>query len=109
MYPLLCLSRSGFTNAFYMITQLDLFDYHDAQHPGCNDDGGALSCMHDAFGNGYTTFLSLFSAMTGNYDLGLFQASSVKVLPQSLYVLYIVLHAIILLNILIAIMGDRQV
>jgi hypothetical protein len=38
----------------------------------------------------YGSFLSLFSAMTGNYDLDVFHGLRWPVLPTALYMLYIV-------------------
>jgi len=89
---------AGFSFCFFTITQTDLHDY----------DGGdeALDTMKASFGTMWLTLMSLFSAMTGNYDLSLFQGSSFYGVLTVLYILYILAQAIIMLNLLIAIMGD---
>lgn len=91
-----CYSVQGFGNAFYLLTQIDV-----GRGRSPVDD-----TMHEAFGSAQDTFKSLFSAMTGGYDLNLFSASSLGALPSIMYIIYVVVQAIIMLNLLIAIMGD---
>ena len=95
----------GFGNAFYIIAQVDLHGYSDPTSTSCAD-GDSMACLNDAFGTYYETLCSLFSAMTGSYDLTVFDASSVSVLPTILYFAYIIVQMVIMLNLLIAIMGD---
>jgi len=101
---LLLVFITGFSNCLYMITQVDLYDYYHHDE-GIVKEEGRLSAMHDNFGSCWYTVLSVFSAMTGNYDLSLFQGSSLYVLATLLYLSYIIAQAIVMLNILIAIMG----
>lgn len=85
----------AFGNAFFLLSRIDLRSH-------AND----YEALDGAFGTYVSTFLSLFSAMTGNYDLALFEGSTMSPLATVLYLLYIVAQAIIMLNLLIAIMGD---
>lgn len=73
----------GFGNAFYLLCRVG------ATHAAAQADAAAV--LDDAaFGTVYGTFLSLFSAMTGNYDLTLFDGVSFSALPTLLYVVYVI-------------------
>jgi hypothetical protein len=84
----------GFSNAFYLTARTDLRGLDAAA--AC-DGGSSLAC---AFGTVGQTLLSLFSAMTGGYDLTLFQGSTLVIPATAIYLGYVVLNTIILLNLL---------
>lgn len=56
----------------------------------CRLGGDSPEAAQESFGTVYGSFLSLFSAMTGNYDLDVFHGLRWPVLSTALYMLYIV-------------------
>jgi hypothetical protein len=63
----------------------------------CEEDEWGLACAFDTLGH---TLRSLFEAMTGGYDLKLFDGSTLAVPATVIYLAYVVLNTIILLNLL---------
>lgn len=89
----------GFAVAFYILYR------HVSPDEECPDDDQFQS-MHEAFGNFKRTFFTVFSYVFGDFDL-----DDIYKAPESnttiiVFVLYMVIIAIILLNMLIAIMGE---
>jgi hypothetical protein len=72
----------GFGNAFYLLCRVG-----EAASPGVE---AAAALDEAAFGSLYGTFLSLFSAMTGNYDLTLFEGTALSTLSTALLVVYVI-------------------
>jgi hypothetical protein len=77
-----------------MMTRPDLLS-PDASDP--------VDSMEQGFGGLSASFLSLFSALTGNYDFSLLDGFKLQPFLAGLYLVYIVVNAIILLNLLIAV------
>jgi len=60
-----------------------------------------------SYGTLFHTFLVLFAALNSHLDYNPFNASRFRVLASLVYLLYCCCTTIILLNLLIALMGDR--
>ena len=96
----------GFGNAFFVLTKYD----------GLGDGVGydrleGVVANNSEFGTLWTSFASLFAAMLGGSDLTIFDDvpdAWFRFLCRILYIVYIVLQAIIMLNLLIALMGDSH-
>ena len=82
----------AFGNAFYILTQYDVAKGTDT-----------TSSNLTSFGSFSQVFLSLFSAMTGQYTLTIFTGSTFEYLGTIVYVIYVVLMSIVMLNMLIAV------
>jgi hypothetical protein len=91
--------QSGFGNAFYMMAQPDLLS---------PEPGDPIDNMEGAFGTLSASFLSLFSALTGAYDFGILDGFNLWSLLIILYLIYIVVNAIVLLNLLITVGAEAE-
>lgn len=81
----------GFGNAFYLLSQVDVDD--------SNDESAS-------FNTAWHSFISLFEAMIGNSDFTLFEGWGLQTLCLIIYMVYIAFQSIVMLNMMIAIMGD---
>ncbi|EWM30632.1 wd-40 repeat protein [Nannochloropsis gaditana] len=93
----LAVSVVGFSNCLYMLFQEDI-EREDAQ--------GVDSPIRTSYGSLFHTALVLFAALNSNLDYQPFNASNFRVLASLIYLFYCVCNTIILLNLLIALMGD---
>jgi hypothetical protein len=79
----------GFGNAFYLLCRVG--DDASALTAAESASASASAALDEsAFGSMYGTFLSLFSAMTGNYDLTLFEGTHLATLSTVLYIVYVI-------------------
>ncbi|GAB5029895.1 wd40 repeat-containing protein [Nannochloropsis oceanica] len=93
----LAVSVMGFSNCLYLLFQEDI-QREDAM--------GTTSPIRSSYGSLFHTVLVLFAALNSNLDYLPFNASHFKVLVSLIYLFYCVCSTIILLNLLIALMGD---
>jgi hypothetical protein len=90
---------AGFGNAFYMMVKPDLLSPEDTD---------PLDSMEGAFGTITGSFLSLFSALTGSYDFAVLDGFNLWSFLILLYLTYIVVNSIVLLNLLITVGSQRH-
>jgi hypothetical protein len=64
--------------------------------------------MNGAFGTIFGSFLSLFSALTGAYDFGVLDGFNMWSFLIVLYITFIVMNNIVLLNLLITVSGGAD-
>eukprot|EP00210_Caulerpa_lentillifera_P009494 g9054.t1 len=72
-----------------------------------DDDDDHLRSMHQAFGTFKRSFYTIFSYTFGDFEMENLYKAPEPFTALTLFVLYVVLLAIILLNMLIALMGEK--
>eukprot|EP00803_Ostreobium_quekettii_P011371 evm.model.scf_372EXC.8 EVM.evm.TU.scf_372EXC.8 scf_372EXC:81238-84262(+) len=99
---LLLANFSGFTFAFHILFAGDRREICNSAEIGTEE--GTNFC--DAFGGWDRTLATVFVMMLGQFDLEPFFTSSHSAVAVSFLVIYLLLSAVLMLNLLIAIIGD---
>jgi len=99
---LLVANFAGFTFAFYVLFIIDRREICNSAE--IDTEEGASFC--DAFGGWGRTAATVFVMMLGEFDPETFFTSSNSAVAVAFLVIYLLLSAVLLLNLLIAIIGD---
>jgi len=87
----------------------NMFNHDDAHHTeaGNHDEEEDSTSMHEAFGTFRRSFFTVFRYTFGDLEMDVLYNAPEPVTALILFVLYVIIIAIILLNVLIALMSDR--
>ena len=95
---------AGFGLAFFVLFRQDT---SCCMNPNCEHYNGDCHDLMASFGSFGHALVTMFGMMLGGFDLDVFYGSPLAGLAVTLFVLYQMTMMVVLLNLLIAIMGDR--
>eukprot|EP00210_Caulerpa_lentillifera_P008455 g8067.t1 len=93
----------------YSIALFVLFQYYLEKHPDASKQGQGETerLVYDTFSTPWRSVVSLFYAMVGAFDIQVYYADdTLSWLTTLIFVAYMAIQMVVLLNMLIAIMGD---
>jgi len=85
----------------------NMFSYDDAHNSEATDDEEDSTSIHEAFGTFRRSFFTVFSYTFGDFEMDILYNAPEPVTALILFVLYVVIISIILLNMLIALMSEK--
>ncbi|CAD7704848.1 unnamed protein product [Ostreobium quekettii] len=95
----------GFSVAFFLAFRHDVGDVEMAAEELDAETLKELQEVSDAFGHYQNALFTTFGMMLGDFELGLFYGKALRIFPRLLFVLYMAIMMIMMLNLLISLMG----